>query len=87
MDKFTADPRLNDLISAADYARLHGISPITLRQRCARGSIPGAVKIGTYPHQVWLIPKDAKCVDKRIRTGKYIGAKRARKKPPEKPEE
>lgn len=79
--------RIEDYITTAEYARLHGISQVTIKQRCSRGDMPGAVKIGAYPHQVWLIPKDAEYTDKRVKSGKYIGARRARKKPPEEPEE
>lgn len=44
-----------DLISIADYAAAHGITPDTMRQRIARGLHPEAVKMAG----VWLIPRDA----------------------------
>ena len=44
-----------DLISIADYAAAHGITPATMRQRIARGLHPEAVKMAG----VWLIPRDA----------------------------
>ena len=45
----------DNLISLAEYADLHGISPATMRQRIMRGLHPEAVKIGRN----WLIPADA----------------------------
>lgn len=46
-----------------------GISPRWISDLCASGSIPGAIKIGSY----WAIPDDAeKPQDARVKTGKYI---------------
>ena len=74
-------------ITTTEYAKKFGLARITVTQRCARGAIPGAIKVGAYPHQVWLIPADTEHVDGRIKTGKYIGAPRAKKKTTETTEE
>lgn len=37
-----------------EYAALHGLSVATVRLRCQRGAIPGAVKLGI---RKWGIPK------------------------------
>lgn len=52
---------MTDMITIAEYAAQHGISPATMRQRIARGCHPEAVKIG----RDWLIPKDAPFEDGR----------------------
>lgn len=59
-------PDLN-LITIAQYAVLVGKSPVSIRQKCLRGNLPGAVKIG----RDWLIPADAPYTDNRITSGKY----------------
>lgn len=58
----------DNLLPIQEYASLVGKSPVTVRQKCQRGTIPGAVKIG----RDWLIPADAPYKDSRIRSGKYI---------------
>ena len=68
-------------ITTAEYAELHGITQVAAKKRCVRGRIPGAVKVGKRPHEIWLIPIDAEFTDERIKTGKYIGAQRAHKTP------
>ena len=46
-----------------------GISIRRIQVLCAKGRIPGALKIGSY----WAIPADAeKPDDQRIKSGKYI---------------
>lgn len=52
---------MTNMITIAEYAAQHGISPATMRQRIARGCHPEAVKIG----RDWLIPKDAPFEDGR----------------------
>ncbi len=42
-------------ISIADYAKQHGVTPQTIRDRIRRGLHPEAIKIAG----VWLIPEDA----------------------------
>ena len=64
-------------LSATEYAELHGLHPVTIRQRCARGAIPGAIKIGA---RGWCIPEDAPLIDNRISSGKYVGVPRKRNK-------
>lgn len=51
----------DEMITITEYAKQHGISPATMRQRIARGRHPEAVKIG----RDWLIPRGAELVDKR----------------------
>ncbi len=60
------------LISAKDYAALHGVDSVTVRQRCARGAYQTAVKIG----RDWLIDRDEPHIDHR-----YVPAKDTRKEP------
>lgn len=64
----------NNLIPIAEYASMIGKSPVSVRQKCQRGMLSGAIKIG----RDWLIPADAPYTDKRITSGKY---KDWRKKP------
>ena len=58
----------DNFLPIQEYASLVGKSPVTVRQKCQRGTIPGAIKIG----RDWLIPSDAPYEDSRIRSGKYI---------------
>lgn len=55
------------MLPIAEYAARIGKAPCSVRQKCQRGTLPGAVKIG----RDWLIPKDAPYTDSRISTGKY----------------
>lgn len=57
----------NNMIPIAEYAARIGKAPCSIRQKCQRGTLAGAVKIG----RDWLIPKDAPYTDSRISTGKY----------------
>lgn len=59
-------PDLN-LLPLTEYAALVGRSPVSVRQKCQRGAVPGAVKLG----RDWLIPRDAPYDDRRVRTGRY----------------
>ena len=54
------------LITLNEYAKRHGRSPATLRQRIARGTLQ-AVKMG----RDWLIDEDTPLEDTRIKSGKY----------------
>lgn len=63
------------MISLAEYAERHGLARTTVQQKCARGNLPGAEKIGRN----WCIPEDAPYVDYRVTSGKYV--KRRDKKP------
>lgn len=57
------------LLTIQEYAERVGKAPITIRQKCQRGNVPGAIKIG----RDWLIPENAGYTDKRIKSGKYKG--------------
>ena len=59
----------DNLITIAQYAARIGRDPVTVRQKCQRGNVPGAVKIG----RDWLIPEDAPYQDQRIKSRAYIG--------------
>lgn len=62
--------KTSDLLSATQYAALHGIDPGNLRRWLAQGRVAGAFKIGRQ----WVIPADAPPPqDLRVKTGKYIG--------------
>lgn len=63
---------MTDLIPLKEYAEARGLAPVSVRQKCQRGTLPGAVKIG----RDWLIPADAPYPDNRLRSGKYIGARK-----------
>ena len=66
---------LEDLIPIAEYAAKIGKAAITVADKCRRGALPGARKIG----RDWFVPKDAEYPDYRVREGKYIGKARKRK--------
>lgn len=55
-----------ELVSLAEYARLNGIDPATVRQRASRGAYRTARKIGRN----WVIDKNEPHVDHRFRAGK-----------------
>ena len=59
---------IKDMLPLREYAEKIGRHPDIVRQKCLRGNVPGAVKLG----RDWLIPADAPYPDKRIKTGKYI---------------
>ena len=63
---------LNNMIPIAEYARRIGKAPITVADKCRRGSLPGAVKIG----RDWFVPADAEYPDLRVKSGKYIDARK-----------
>lgn len=60
---------VTNMITLAEYAARHGLNPVTVRHKCLRGNVPGAVKIG----RDWLIPADAPYDDHRVKSGKYVG--------------
>ena len=64
--------QINDYITLAEYAAQHGKSRFTVVQKCQRGTLPGAVKVGRN----WLIPRNAPYPDKRIISGRYINARK-----------
>lgn len=55
------------LITVKEYAERHGVAITTVRQKCVRGTIVGATKVG----RDWLIPEDAPYIDHRIKDGSY----------------
>lgn len=63
---------LENMIPIAEYARKIGKAVITVADKCRRGALPGARKIGRY----WFVPKDAEYPDYRIKSGKYIGTRK-----------
>lgn len=66
---------LNDMIPIAEYAAKIGKAVITVADKCRRGALPGARKIG----RDWFVPKDAEYPDYRVKSGKYIDARRKEK--------
>jgi hypothetical protein len=63
---------LENMIPIAEYARRISKATITVADKCRRGNLPGAVKIG----RDWFVPKDAEYPDYRVKSGKYIDARR-----------
>lgn len=63
---------LENMIPIAEYARKIGKATITVADKCRRGSLPGARKIG----RDWFVPADAEYPDLRIKSGKYVDARR-----------
>lgn len=64
----------NNLIPLQEYAAKIERNPVSVRQKCQRGNVPGAVKLG----RDWFIPADAPYPDQRVKSGQY---KDWRKKP------
>ena len=60
---------LENMIPIAEYAKKIGKATITVADKCRRGALPGARKIG----RDWFVPKDAPYPDLRIKSGNYIG--------------
>ena len=67
---------LTDMIPIAEYAAKIGKATITVADKCRRGNLPGAIKIG----RDWFVPKDAKYPDYRVKSGNYIGSREVKKK-------
>ena len=59
---------LDSMIPIAEYARKIGKATITVADKCRRGNLPGAVKIG----RDWFVPRDAEYPDYRYKNGKYV---------------
>ena len=66
---------LDNMIPIAEYAKRIGKATITVADKCRRGNLPGARKIG----RDWFVPADAEYPDLRIKSGKYIDARRTKK--------
>lgn len=60
------------LISIKEYAERNGLNHDNVRHKCQRGAYKTAQKIG----RDWLIDESEPDVDRRIRTGSYIGSRR-----------
>lgn len=56
-----------ELISLTEYAKLHGKSPGTIRQKAQAGGFKTARKIGRN----WVIDKNEPYTDNRVKSGKY----------------
>ena len=54
-------PSISDLIPISEYAKIHGIDPATVRQKCIRGGFETAIKIGNY----WVINRNEPHTDHR----------------------
>lgn len=67
------------LIPINEYAAKIGKAPTTIRQKCQRGTLPGAVKIG----RDWLIPADAPYPDNRVKSGEYRDWRKQKETPAE----
>ncbi|MBO7374038.1 MAG: DNA-binding protein [Oscillospiraceae bacterium] len=63
---------LNNMIPIAEYAKRIGKAAITVADKCRRGALPGAVKLG----RDWFVPADAEYPDYRVKNGKYIDARK-----------
>ena len=63
---------LDNMIPIAEYAAKIGKAPITVADKCRRGTLPGAKKVG----RDWFVPADAPYPDLRIKSGKYIGSRK-----------
>ena len=61
------------LISLAEYAKLHGRCPDTVRQLALRGNLKTAHKIGRN----WVIDSEEPYPDNRVKSGKYVKQKKA----------
>ena len=64
------------LLPLNEYAARIGKAPSTVRQKCALGHLPGAVKMG----RDWLIPESAPYTDNRVKSGAYINSKQQKEK-------
>lgn len=58
---------IDNLIPIAEYAARNGKALITVRQKCQRGTLPSAVKMG----RDWFVPAGAPYTDSRVKTGDY----------------
>lgn len=65
---------LDEMIPIAEYAKRIGKATITVADKCRRGALPGARKIG----RDWFVPADAEYPDYRVHSGKYVGKLRKR---------
>lgn len=59
---------IDDYISLAEYAKMHGKDSSTVRQKVLRGGFKTARKIGRN----WMIDKNEPYIDERVTSGKYV---------------
>lgn len=59
---------IENYISLAEYAKMHGKESSTVRKKVLRGGFKTARKIGRN----WMIDKNEPYVDERITSGKYV---------------
>lgn len=52
---------MKDYVTIADFAKAVGKSVVTIRQKCERGTLPGARKIGKN----WIVRSDTEYRDAR----------------------
>lgn len=60
---------LGNMISIAEYAEKIGKAKISVADKCRRGTMPGAQKVG----RDWFVPADAEYPDLRVKNGNYVG--------------
>ena len=72
---------MTDLIPIAEYAARVHRAVSSVRQKCQRGTLPGAVKLG----RDWFIPPDAPYPDERISSGRFRGWRDQRPAPSDSP--
>ena len=70
---------MGNLLPLKKYAEKHGLLPNTVRRKCLRGNVPGAVKMESD----WLIPADAPYQDNRIKSGQYKNWRKKEESPAE----
>ena len=59
------------MISLSEYAKAHGKSGSAARRMALRGGFKTATKIG----RDWLIDPDELWPDRRVKSGRYVGAR------------
>lgn len=59
-------------ITLVEYAKRHGRDLSVLRHKALRGGFQTAQKVG----RDWMIDEDEPCTDLRVKSGKYIGARK-----------
>lgn len=67
MDKQEVEKKEENIISIAEYAKIHNVTQQAIKKRCQREMFQTAKKIGNY----WVIDKNEPFIDNRIKSGKY----------------
>ena len=60
------------LITIKEYAERNGLQHDNVRHKCQRGSYKTAQRIG----RDWLIDENEPDIDRRVRSGAYVGFRR-----------